>query len=292
MGRLPPLSSMEAFMEVARLGTVKAAATELGLSMPALSRRIQTLEHRVGRPLFDRHHQGLRLTEAGRRLHEELTPVLEELRAILRNTAAPDATLRLHLNVLPLFAQQRLFPRLPELRRLHPQLHIDIETLSHGEARLSEGIDAAIALARAIDPALYAVRLDQDQVFPIASRSLIEGNEKITVPEHLQRATVLLHREMPETFNEWKNAIGMPYLEPLAIDYFDSGPLMLEAAAQGVGVAFMHGHHFDDANDERLVRLFDFNVDSPYSYWFVCRPRAMRQPAVKLFHDWLVEAKI
>lgn len=292
MGRLPPLSSMEAFMEVARLGTVKAAATELGLSMPALSRRIQTLEHRVGRPLFDRHHQGLRLTEAGRRLHEELTPVLEELRTILRNTAAPDATLRLHLNVLPLFAQQRLFPRLPELRRLHPQLHIDIETLSHGEARLSEGIDAAIALARAIDPALYAVRLDQDQVFPIASRSLIEGNEKITVPEHLQRATVLLHREMPETFNEWKNAIGMPYLEPQAIDYFDSGPLMLEAAAQGVGVAFMHGHHFDDANDERLVRLFDFNVDSPYSYWFVCRPRAMRQPAVKLFHDWLVAAKI
>ncbi len=292
MGRLPPLSSMEAFMEVARLGTVKAAATELGLSMPALSRRIQTLEHRVGRPLFDRHHQGLRLTEAGRRLHEELTPVLEELRTILRNTAAPDATLRLHLNVLPLFAQQRLFPRLPELRRLHPQLHIDIETLAHGEARLSEGIDAAIALARAIDPALYAYRLDQDQVFPIASRSLTEGAEKITVPEHLQRATVLLHREMPETFSEWKNAIGMPYLEPLAIDYFDSGPLMLEAAAQGVGVAFMHGHHFDDANDERLVRLFDFNVDSPYSYWFVCRPRAMRQPAVKLFHDWLVAAKI
>ena len=292
MGRLPPLSSMEAFLEVARLGTVKAAASELGLSMPALSRRIQTLEHGVGRPLFDRHHQGLRLTEAGRRLHEELSPVLEELRIILRNTAAPDATLRLHLNVLPLFAQQRLFPRLPALRRLHPQLHIDIETLAHGEARLSEGIDAAIALARVIDPALYAVRLDQDQVFPIAAQSLSEGPDRITVPEHLQRATVLLHREMPETFNEWKSAIGMPYLEPLAIDYFDSGPLMLEAAAQGVGVAFMHGHHFDDAHDERLVRLFDFNVDSPYSYWFVCRPRAMRQPAVKLFHDWLVEAKI
>lgn len=292
MSRLPPLSSMEAFLEVARLGTVKAAATELGLSMPALSRRIQTLEHRIGRPLFDRHHQGLKLTEAGRQLHDDLSPVLDELRAILRGAAASDAALRLHLNVLPLFAQQRLFPRLPELRRRHPHLHIDIETLAHGETRLSDGIDAAIALARHIDPALYAVRLDQDQVFPIASRALTEGADRITVPEHLQRATILLHREMPETFNEWKNAIGMPYLEPLAIDYFDSGPLMLEAAAQGVGVAFMHSHHLDDAHDDRLVRLFDFQVDSPYSYWFVCRPRAMRQPAVKLFHDWLVAAKI
>lgn len=292
MPRLPPLSSMEAFLEVARLGTVKAAAVELGLSMPALSRRIQTLEYGVGRPLFDRHHQGLRLTEAGRQLQDQLSPVLEELRTILREAASPDAKLRLHLNVLPLFAQQRLFPRLPELRRLHPHLHIDIETLAHGETRLYDGIDAAIALARQIDPALHAVRLDRDFVFPIAARSLTEGPERITVPEHLQRATVLLHREMPETFDEWRNAVGMPYLEPLAIDYFDSGPLMLEAAAQGVGVAFMHGHHYDDAHDDRLVRLFDFEVASPYSYWFVCRPRALKQPAVKLFHDWLISGKI
>ena len=45
-------------------------------------------------------------------------------------------------------------------------------------------------------------------------------------------------------------------------------------------------------NDDRLVRLFDYDVDSPYSYWFVCRPRALRQPAVKLFHDWLLAAKV
>src|SRR3546814_9319147 len=83
----------------------------------------------------------------------------------------------------------------------------------------------------------------------------------------------------------FRSAVGMPYLEPAGIDFFDSGPLMLEAAAQGIGVAFMHGHHFDDAQDPRLVRLFDFDVDSPYSYWFVCRPRALRQPSVKLFQD-------
>jgi len=292
MARLPPLSSMEAFLEVARHGTVKAAASELGLSMPALSRRIQTLEHAVGRPLFNRHHHGLKLTEAGRSLQEQLAPLLDDLRGVIVNIGSPDASLRLHLNVLPLFAQQRLFPRLPALRRQHPELHIDIDTLSHGEARLGEGIDAAIALARAIDPALYAARLDQDKVFPIASKDLIDGERPITVPEQIQRMTILLHREMPETFAEWKNAIGMPYLEPAGIDFFDSGPLMLEAAAQGIGVAFMHGHHFDDAQDQRLVRLFDFDVDSPYSYWFVCRPRALRQPAVKLFHDWLLSERI
>jgi LysR family glycine cleavage system transcriptional activator len=128
---------MEAFLEVARYGTVKAAAIELGLSMPALSRRIQTLEHSVGRPLFNRHHHGLSLTEAGRALHEQLSPILDELRTVIGQVGSPDASLRLHLNVLPLFAQQRLFPRLPELRREHPELHIDIDTMSHAEARLA-----------------------------------------------------------------------------------------------------------------------------------------------------------
>ena len=63
---------------------------------------------------------------------------------------------------------------------------------------------------------------------------------------------------------------------------------MLEAAAQWLGVAFMHESHFEDANDPRLVRLFDFAVTSPYSYWFVCRPRALQTKPVRLFRDWLI----
>src|SRR3546814_20233529 len=54
MTRLPPLISMEAFLEVARHGTVKAAASDVGLLMPAMSRRLQTLQHAVGRPPVDR----------------------------------------------------------------------------------------------------------------------------------------------------------------------------------------------------------------------------------------------
>lgn len=279
-------------MAVARLGSIKAAAVELSLSMPALSRRIQALERHVGEKLFSRDHHTMQLNPVGERLLAQLGPALDALRDAVDLSLSGGAELRLRLNVLPLFAQQRLFPRLPELRRVHPHLHIDIETSGHAESRVGDGIDAAIALAKDIDPALHSVRLDRDKVYPIAARHLADGPDRLTVPEHLQRTNVLIHSEMPDTFSEWCNAIGMPWLEPHGIDHFDSGPLMLEAAAQGVGVAFMHGHHFEDAKDPRLVRLFDFDVDSPYSYWFVCRPSALRRPAVKLFHDWLVSAAI
>ena len=52
----------------------------------------------------------------------------------------------------------------------------------------------------------------------------------------------------------------------------------------------MHDDHFKRAGDKRLAQLFDIDVPSPYSYWFVCRPRALDQRPVRLFHDWLVDA--
>jgi LysR family glycine cleavage system transcriptional activator len=54
----------------------------------------------------------------------------------------------------------------------------------------------------------------------------------------------------------------------------------------------MHGSHFSDARDPRLTRLFNAEVESPYSYWFVCRPRALKQRAVKIFHDWLLKSGV
>jgi hypothetical protein len=52
----------------------------------------------------------------------------------------------------------------------------------------------------------------------------------------------------------------------------------------------MHDDHYVRAHDDRLARLFDIEVESPYSYWFVCRPKDLDSRPVKIFHDWLVTA--
>ena len=288
MRRLPPLGAIEAFVQVARLGSVKAAAEELALSAPALSRRVQALERFISRPLFGRRHQAMVLNEDGERLLAQLAPVLDQLSDAVEAITAGAELLRLRLGVLPLFASQRLFPRLGALRQAHPELHLDIDTAGHGIARLGEGLDAAIALARDIDPALYAKRLDRNSVYVIGARTLLDGPDPVTRPEQIADLTVLLHRDMPDNFAAWRQRAGLGDVEPLAIDHFDSGALMLEAAAQGLGVAFMMASHLKDAQDPRLTRLFDLQVESPYSYWFVCRPRALSQKPVRLFHDWLV----
>lgn len=288
MRRLPPLTAIEAFVAVARLGSVKAAAEELALSAPALSRRLQTLERFLGRTLFHRRHQAMVLNGDGDRLLTQIAPLLDQLSDAVESMTSAVDVVRLRLGVLPLFASQRLFPRLPELRNAHPELHLDIDTGAHGVARLGDGLDAVIALARDVDPSLYAHRLDRNRVYVIGARSLLERADPIVRPEQLTSLTALVHREMPDTFVAWRTAAGFHEIEPLAVDHFDSGALMLEAAAQGLGVAFMHESHFQNAADPRLVRLFDIEVESPYSYWFVCRPRALQMKQVRIFKDWLI----
>lgn len=290
MRRLPPLTAIEAFVQVARLGSVKAAAAELSLSPPALSRRVQGLEAFLGKPLFARRHQAMQLNTDGERMLALLSPALDGLSDAIEAMTSGTDVLRLRLGVLPLFASQRLFPQLGNLRAKHPELHLDIDTMGHGLQRLGDGLDAAIVLERHVDPTLYSRRLDRNSVFPIGAARLLEGPDPLVRPERIANHTVLLHRDMAETFTSWRHAAGMDEVEPLAVDHFDSGPLMLEAAAQGLGIAFMHESHLLDARDDRLVRLFDIEVESPYSYWFVCRPRALKSKPVKWFHDWLIAA--
>ena len=289
MRRLPSLAAIEAFVQVARLGSIKAAAEDLSLSSPALSRRIQTLESFVGRPLFERWHQSIRLNEDGEELMGLVAQPIETLANAIETMTSRDHVMRLRLGVPSLFASQRLIPHLPQLRKIHPKLHIDLDTAAHSLTRLGDGIDCAIALAGTLDPALYGVRIYRDNIYTVGSRRLVQGPHAITRPEQLREMTVMIHRELEDTFDVWRTAVGMPDLEPAAIDYYDSGQLMLEAAAQGLGIAFLHQNLLSDYGDERLVRMFaDIEVRSPYSYWFACRPRALDLQPVRLFRDWLV----
>ncbi len=288
--RLPPLRALEAFLRVVRLGSARAAATELGLSPSALSRRIGTLEEFVGKKLFTRAHQAMQLTDEGRAFHDAVAPHIEALAAAVEAQSDKVGLMRLHLGVLPLFGSQRLFPRLPELRKLHPRLHIDIDTGPHLLDRVGDTLDAAIILHHEPDPSLHAVRLDHNRVYAIASCELASEMGPSPDSAKLAAQTFLVHNELPDSFVAWREAMGLKQFEPAAIDHYDSGQLILEAAAQGLGIAIMHDDHFKRAGDGRLARLFDVDVESPYSYWFVCRPRDLDQRPVRLFHEWLVKA--
>ncbi|MXO90701.1 LysR substrate-binding domain-containing protein [Pontixanthobacter aquaemixtae] len=287
--RLPPLRALEAFMRTVRLGSARAAAEELGLSPSALSRRITNLEEFTGRKLFTRAKQAMQLTDEGQAFHDAVAEPLDALAMAIENQSENLSLLRLRLGVLPLFGSQRLFPHLGELRKRHPLLHIDIDTGPHLDDRVGDTLDAAIILSRGPDTGFHAVRLDHNMVHAICSVETAQSMGPTPDIEKLSKQTFLIHNELPVSFEAWKQALGLELMEPAAIDHYDSGQLMLEAAAQGLGIAIMHDDHMKRAADSRLAHLWDTEVESPYSYWFICKPQALQSRPVRLFHDWLVQ---
>lgn len=290
MRRLPPLRALEAFVRVVRLGSARAAAEELGLSPSALSRRIGNLEDFTGKKMFSRTGQTMRLTDEGRNFYDAVAPHLEALAVAVERESENLQVLRLRLGVLPLFGTQRLFPKLPELRALHPRLHIDIDTGPHLIDRVGDTLDAAILLTTDPDPSYHCVRLDRNTIHAICNTAVAEKLGASPSVKDLAQQTFLMHSEMPLTFEAWREALGLQALQPNAIDHYDSGQLILEAAAQGLGIALMHDDHLKRNNDPRLAKLFDVEIASPYSYWFVCRPVDLESRPVRIFHDWLVNA--
>ena len=290
MRRLPSLRALEAFVRTVRLGSARAAAEELGLSPSALSRRIGNLEEFTGKKLFSRTGQAMRLTEEGRQFYDAVAPHLESLAVAVEAQSENLQLLRLRLGVAPLFGTRRLFPHLSELRRLHPRLHIDIDTGPHPIDRVGDTLDAAIVLTTEPGPGFHKVQLDQNTVHAICSRTLADKLGPDPDVKALSAQTFLLHIDMPLSFDAWKAAHGLQALQPVAIDHYDSGQLILEAAAQGLGIAIMHDDHIARNKDPRLAELLDGDIASPYSYWFVCRPVDLEQRPVRIFHDWLVAA--
>ena len=178
-------------------------------------------------------------------------------------------------------------PALASLRQRHPKLLIDIDTGANRISRLGEEVDAAIAITEGVADKHYSRILERGRIIAIGSRDLLGNQSSSFDPSGLRSLPVLLHRDMPAAFDEWKQSVGRRELEAASISYFDAGQLILDAAAEGLGIAFMLESHLASSSDSRLVRVFPQSAESPYAYWFACPPASLARPGVRVFHDWL-----
>src|SRR5690242_13234678 len=110
--RFPPIGCLIPFEAAARLGSMSAAARELGVSQPAISRHLQILEADLGQALFHRNRRGLSLTAAGNAYRHAVALGLDHIAAATATLRAQtgDQTIRIATNFG--FAQQWLMPRL------------------------------------------------------------------------------------------------------------------------------------------------------------------------------------
>lgn len=146
MKRLPPLRLLSVFETVERAGSVKQAASELNVSLPAVSQSLRQLESHVGTPLFDRSTRPAGLTEAGEILlkavvenRERLTEALGDIGA-LAEPEIPTITIACTFG----FATYWLMPRLEALYLDQPHIAVNVQTTQQEVPRLGPGTDIAM----------------------------------------------------------------------------------------------------------------------------------------------------
>lgn len=287
--RLPPLNALRAFEAAARHLSFTRAASELNVTPAAISHQVKGLEDWFGAKLFQRRNREILMTEAGQLLLPGVRDGMDQLEtAVQRITVQGDDT-ELRITCMPSFASKWLVPRLGSFRTRHPEIDVLLST-SEGIVDLEvEPFDLGIRSGRGNYPGLTVHRLFDDAVFPVCSPALLEGPTALRCPDDLKNHT-LLHDDYPVGWQEWLTAAGVEGADPRRGPMFDNSAMLLQAAAEGLGVALArHVLAYADIVAGRLVAPFPITLTSDMAYYLVHLPRTADRPMIRAFREWLFE---
>lgn len=183
------VAELAAFAAVAEQGSFTRAAAVLGRDATVLSRRVQSLERRLGVRLFARTTRHVALTEAGvgflaraKAIAAALADAEEE--ASTHGSGAPRGTLRLALPAT--FGRMWIAPHLPDFVATHPQVRIDASYSNRFVDLVAEGFDLAVRLGELADSRLVARRIAPRQRLLCAAPSFLELHGPFERPEALE----------------------------------------------------------------------------------------------------------
>ena len=288
MARLP-LHTLPAFRAVARLANLRAAAEELHLTHSAISQQIKALEEQLGFTLFDRRGRRVVLNAAGAALLQAVEPALDRLDDGMRAAAAAAAGTahRIHVTVLPSFAQRWLLPRLALWHEAHPHIAIELNASQQVLDLQREGFHAALRQGSGSWRGLEAERLIDSPLIAVGSPQAAR-RLKSREPAALADAALL---GSPALWARWFELSGLRVrVNPVAT--FNDAGLMLQAAEQDLGIALARELLAADAlQDGRLVRLSPLALphEQAYAYWLVYRPELADWPPLVALRAWLHE---
>ena len=300
---LPPLDLLRGFEAAARHLSFTKAAEELFLTQSAISRQVQGLEEALGVPLFQRRHRALLLTDEGQVLQQAVTRLLRDLREVVEGiTAAPGGMIT--VTTMVTFASLWLVPRLARFRQVHPEIDVRIAANNDVMDLERDRIDVAIRYAAADRVPSSATQLFGEEVVPVCAPALLKDKARpLREPADLVHH-VLLHDDpgsprwpaLPYLqWDVWLQAMGLPELQPRGALHFSHYDQLIQAAANGEGIALGRLPLLSrQIREGRLVMPFEKarargrGTVSTRGYYMLATPAAAARAEVKHFMDWLL----
>ncbi|MGK0149676.1 LysR family transcriptional regulator [Pseudomonas putida] len=281
-----------ALLALASEGSFVAAARSLQRHSSIVSKRVSTLEARLGVRLIERSTRQVSFTDAGKRLVAKLRQATE-----LITEAEQEATLgaaqvrgRLRLAVPGAMGRLWLAPRLPAFLLAHPELEIEVEYGERFVDVIGEGFDAAIRIGELDDNRLVAQRLGTYRRMLCASPAYLETHGWPQTPACLSGHNCLGFSGLASHPN-WRLVRGTEQVTVRThgcLSANDSEAL-LHAAIAGIGILGAGDWLFERAlRSGELVRVLgQWDLGEPGGIYLV-RPSAKFTAApTQAFRDWI-----
>ncbi len=287
MTRLPSLETLRVFEVACRHGSYSEAARELHVTHSAVSQRIRQLEEELGLTLFERQGNRMVPTSSGLRLQAGVKSAFSEMNAALASIQTRRKDAEITVSLLPVMAARWLVPRLSRFTARFPHINLHIKTGQSLANFKSDGVDIAIRFGTGDWKGLRAIKLLDEEFFPVCSPGL-NGGRLPKDPASMLSQPLLIDRNL--SWHAWFKSAGLKLNRDIAgISFTDTNALM-EAAVMGQGIALGRlSFTRSDILAGKLVRLSEHSLRVAYCHYAVYPIASESNPALVAFRDWLVE---
>jgi len=288
------LSEMAVFSRVVATGSLSSAARELGVSPAVVSRRLASLEARLGVRLVNRTTRSLHLTEEGSAYHESCSRVLAEIEeanaAVSAGRNEPQGVLRVALPAA--FGNLHVAPLIPRFAERFPNVQVALSLADRPVNLVEEGFDLAVRIADLQDSSLAARKLAPNRRVVCASPGYVARHGAPRRPQDLLAHNCLTTRDFASTW-DYRGPDGKPGTVRVTGRYScDNWEVLREWALAGLGIALKSTwdvrRHLEDGSLVSLLPGYSFDTDVAI---YAVYPHRRHLPAkTRAFIEFLAES--
>ncbi|MFC4653925.1 LysR family transcriptional regulator [Rheinheimera marina] len=288
------LNELQYFVTVAREGSFTKAAAQLGITPSALSQVISALEAQLGIRLLNRTTRSVRPTDAGERLMNSLGSRFDEIDHELEMLSAlrdkPAGTVR--ITCADFILQQTLLPKLTPLLQQYPDIQIEFDVYYGFRDIVAERFDAGIRLGGTIDKDMVAIPISAGlRMAAVATPDYFHKHGEPATPKDLmQHNCINIRFPTHGGLYVWEfEKNGVPQnVHVTGQLVFNSTPHIVQAALQGLGIAFLPEDEFAPYLAQGLLQRTLTDWCQPFDGFYLYYPsRKQPSPAFSMVIDAL-----
>ncbi|MDM1247649.1 LysR family transcriptional regulator [Acinetobacter sp. R933-2] len=293
---LPPMNSLIVFEAAVRYLSFTQAANELNVTQGAVSRQIRQLEDYLGKELFVRENRNIYLTTTGQQYYQTIYSSLlkvAEATAEIKKWQGEDQVTVVTTNAM---AALWLLPKVAEFQQ-NECIDLRILTTENIQDLNKMDCDLALFYCKNSPANMNVTTLFAEEVFPVCSPAYLTRINASNDPQDLFRQNLLYLDESQKdwlTWPEWFAEVGYPDIKPRNKMNINNYPLLIQAAANGQGIALAWGSLLNDhLENGTLIRPVDTVLKTDANFCMLePKDRGVIPPSVKRFKHWLLEQAV